>query len=536
MNSYARNLRSTLYAFLLLAIVASGKMLAQVTVTVPDIVALPDSSVEIPINVSSVTGLSVIAFEFIVTCDPSILTLDGVDVNGTLSSGWGPIANNYAGAFSTSRMKVVAASSSPMAGSGVLIYLKVTAKSLPGSSPIQFESGSFYFNAGTPSATITTGSLRVNRPPTINTVGAKTVVQGDSLSFTVTATDPDLPNDTLTYTATNLPPGASFGASSGVFGWRPGYTTSGLFSVTFKVTDLGGSSDTTVASITVTKANQPPEFSTFLRDTTINEGSTLKFTYVAVDPDPGTSVIYGLASPPAGASITSDGALTFVVPANPVRTYLIIAIATDGFLFDTTRATVTINHKPFRVFRVPALVSTVSQNKSTQFAVSVTDPDGDALTYTWRLNGAVDKMGPDSTYTKSFADPHGAAKTLVCIFSDPLGAKDSTTWNFTITDISSADGTIPKEFALGQNYPNPFNPTTTIRFDLPREAPVTLEIYDVLGVRIRTLLKGETMSAGRRAMMWDGRDEGGSIAPSGVYLYRINAGDFQASKKMTLLK
>ena len=252
---------------------------------------------------------------------------------------------------------------------------------------------------------------------------------------------------------------------------------------------------------------------------------------------PGTSVIYGLADPPpTGASITSDGALTFVVPANPVRTYLIIAIATDGFLFDTTRATVTINHKPFRVFRVPALVSTVSQNKSTQFAVSVTDPDGDALTYTWRLNGAVDKMGPDSTYTKSFADPHGAAKTLVCIFSDPLGAKDSTTWNFTITDIGSADGTIPKEFALGQNYPNPFNPTTTIRFDLPREAPVTLEIYNVLGVRIRTLLKGETMSAGRRAIMWDGRDEGGSIAPSGVYLYRINAGDFQASKKMTLLK
>lgn len=104
-----------------------------------------------------------------------------------------------------------------------------------------------------------------------------------------------------------------------------------------------------------------------------------------------------------------------------------------------------------------------------------------------------------------------------------------------VSDVETGE-VVPTEFTLSQNYPNPFNPSTTIKFGLPKEAPVTLEIYNVLGVKVRTLIAGETMSASFHTLVWDGKDDGGVAVPSGVYLYRVHADKFQASKKMTLIK
>jgi flagellar hook assembly protein FlgD len=161
------------------------------------------------------------------------------------------------------------------------------------------------------------------------------------------------------------------------------------------------------------------------------------------------------------------------------------------------------------------------------------------LTWTWKVNGVIEK-GPgstaaDSAFTRNFSDAHGTAKVVTAVFADPSGLKDSTTWNFTITPVEEHVA-VPTEFNLGQNYPNPFNPTTTISFSLPKEAPVTFEIYNMLGVKIRTLMAGQTKSAGLYTVAWDGRNDAGVSMSSGVYLYRINAGSFLASKKMTLLK
>jgi flagellar hook assembly protein FlgD len=95
---------------------------------------------------------------------------------------------------------------------------------------------------------------------------------------------------------------------------------------------------------------------------------------------------------------------------------------------------------------------------------------------------------------------------------------------------------IPTEFALAQNYPNPFNPSTSIQFDLPKTASVTLEIYNILGISIRSLIRDEAMNSGRYTAVWDGRDEGGRGVSSGVHVYRISAGDFHASKKMAFVR
>jgi hypothetical protein len=110
--------------------------------------------------------------------------------------------------------------------------------------------------------------------------------------------------------------------------------------------------------------------------------------------------------------------------------------------------------------------------------------------------------------------------------------------NVTVTGSTGVDaaGIILTEFSLSQNYPNPFNPSTSIKFGLPTQAPVTMEIYNVLGVKVRTLIHGEVMNAGFHQMEWNGKDDAGISVTSGVYLYRINAGTFQVTKKMMMLK
>tara|TARA_S200000501_G_scaffold367132_1_gene403019 strand:- start:1399 stop:1704 length:306 start_codon:yes stop_codon:yes gene_type:complete len=94
---------------------------------------------------------------------------------------------------------------------------------------------------------------------------------------------------------------------------------------------------------------------------------------------------------------------------------------------------------------------------------------------------------------------------------------------------------IPEQFILYPNYPNPFNPITTIRYDLPDDAHVTLTIHDLMGREVITLVDGPT-PAGSKFTQWNARDEQGKAVSAGVYLYKIQAGNFVDIKKMILLK
>ncbi|MFB0516914.1 MAG: carboxypeptidase regulatory-like domain-containing protein [Candidatus Neomarinimicrobiota bacterium] len=95
---------------------------------------------------------------------------------------------------------------------------------------------------------------------------------------------------------------------------------------------------------------------------------------------------------------------------------------------------------------------------------------------------------------------------------------------------------IPEEYALRANYPNPFNPNTTIVYELPEASAVTLKVYDLTGKLIRTLVS-EAMPAGYHTVVWDGKDAKGTSVATGVYFYRIAAGeDFTETRKMVLIK
>ncbi len=99
----------------------------------------------------------------------------------------------------------------------------------------------------------------------------------------------------------------------------------------------------------------------------------------------------------------------------------------------------------------------------------------------------------------------------------------------------SSDANLPEGFELAQNYPNPFNPTTTIDFSLPEAQHVTLEIVNIQGQVVRTLVD-DVRSAGDHSVEWDATSDNGNRVASGVYFYRLSAGDHVASRKMTLLK
>jgi hypothetical protein len=98
------------------------------------------------------------------------------------------------------------------------------------------------------------------------------------------------------------------------------------------------------------------------------------------------------------------------------------------------------------------------------------------------------------------------------------------------TRIINSQLNIPDEYDLNQNYPNPFNPSTTIRYELPKNSFVTIKVYNILGKEIETLVK-ENETPGTYKVTWDA-----SCYPSGVYFYRLDAGNFNKVIKMVLLK
>ena len=139
-----------------------------------------------------------------------------------------------------------------------------------------------------------------------------------------------------------------------------------------------------------------------------------------------------------------------------------------------------------------------------------------------------------------------ASEEQAYVFVDVPGRAGD--WNYRLKQVDT-DGAFeysqsiqvtiaaPQVFALEQNYPNPFNPATTISFQVPESAEgrIVLVVYDMLGRQVRSLMDKQA-EPGYYSIQWDGLDDEGKIASSGVYLYRLKAGEFTATKKMIKLQ
>ena len=104
----------------------------------------------------------------------------------------------------------------------------------------------------------------------------------------------------------------------------------------------------------------------------------------------------------------------------------------------------------------------------------------------------------------------------------------------TTNDQGNKSNNIPENYELAQNFPNPFNPSTTIKYQIKQGGHVTLNVYNLLGNLVATIVD-ENESAGTYYVTFNSNSEKNPL-PSGVYFYRLQVGDFVATKKMVIMK
>ena len=189
------------------------------------------------------------------------------------------------------------------------------------------------------------------------------------------------------------------------------------------------------------------------------------------------------------------------------------------------------------------------------------DPNGSQITYNILWETALDtgslQIWDDTTGT-AILIPHQAMAQIMTGYADQTG-NYSADWSWTVwaddgwDEIQATNGPrtitvdvgwylgmndetiIPDVFALHQNYPNPFNPVTTIRYDIPEQALVRIDIYNILGQKVAVLAEG-LHEPGFHAVRWNGTNMYGNALSSGMYFYHIQAGDFRNVKKLLLVK
>ena len=151
-----------------------------------------------------------------------------------------------------------------------------------------------------------------------------------------------------------------------------------------------------------------------------------------------------------------------------------------------------------------------------------------------------DQYGSFTTIELSLIDPHyEIGQTVYYRISaiDHAGNRGEYSQTLEVTTSLNVNGIglVPEVYALHQNYPNPFNPTTQIRYDLPEESYVNINIYDLMGRKIKSLINTH-QDPGYRLIQWDATSDLGQPVSAGMYIYMIQAGEFRQTRKMVLLK
>ncbi len=202
-------------------------------------------------------------------------------------------------------------------------------------------------------------------------------------------------------------------------------------------------------------------------------------------------------------------------------------------------------------------VMSVDFNKNLGVSIKIVskvgiDPDNVFLIYS-KSDGDFNNTiamprGPEQNqYSATIPETHQSDESINFYFSSkdssgvialhPFNAPDSS---FSSTDfllsVNPGVSNLPSTFKLAQNYPNPFNPITRIDYDLPVKSEVTLTIFNILGQKVRMLLKQISKSAGRHHIAWDSRDESDRLVSTGVYFYAFKANQFIKVKKMLLVR
>ena len=165
-------------------------------------------------------------------------------------------------------------------------------------------------------------------------------------------------------------------------------------------------------------------------------------------------------------------------------------------------------------------------SRISDMSLIYSDADGELkiLIYSFRKGGMIESGETDMVVVPLAGSGSVRLTTaqLAEYFGDPI-------------EVTLGNAALPLAFALHQNHPNPFNAATTISYEIPSPQHVLLEIFNIIGQRVAVLVD-EHQSAGLHSTAWDGTDGGGTPVTSGIFMYRLTAGNVTAEKKMILIK
>ncbi|MBI2142488.1 tandem-95 repeat protein, partial [Candidatus Woesearchaeota archaeon] len=268
------------------------------------------------------------------------------------------------------------------------------------------------------SETIVINVHNVNRPPVLDNIGSKVVFEGDILQFTINGSDPD--GDNVAFSASNLPSGSSFNAATRTFSWTPGFGQSGVYNVTFSVSD-GFLSDSETIAITVVNINRPPVLDP-VGNKVISEGQLLQFTISGSDPD-GDAIAFFALNLPSGASFNpANRTFSWTPGFSQSGLYNVTFSVTDGLLSDAETITIAVTDTN----RAPSLVSgNVSPSSGTIFTTftyraTYSDPDNDAPAFVGLFvdGGFFDDMAQENPSDTNYTD---GAVFFISVLGDELG-------------------------------------------------------------------------------------------------------------------
>ncbi len=363
-------------------------------------------------------------------------------------------------------------------------------------------------------------------------------------NYKILAKISDQENDSLTIVIDPVTHVAAITATLNFYGWD--------IPVIFTAVDDSGATDSVTTSISIQSLNDPPVVSP-LPGAVFNEDDTLGyaienwFPFVKDPETPDPQLSYLLLS---GNDITAapGNAVYFLSgPANWFGVDTLQLIVSDSALSDTANMIVEIYpiNDPPHIVNLPDSLSFFS-NDSASLAMTLYGEDIDTADslLMWEFY-----PGNDSLLTS-----YNSTTKLLTLTAQP-GFVGTTTLRCRVIDDSSTFAEdsilirvkmpvgidqlpglgIPKHFELSQNYPNPFNPTTQIRYGLPKAEKVELAVFNSLGQKVKTLVS-EFQEAGFHTVTWDGVNEAGQRVSSGIYFYKIKAGDFRQVRKMLLVR
>lgn len=408
-------------------------------------------------------------------------------------------------------------------------------------------------------------SSSLNHAPVITAIAPQMVGEGLTRTFVVTATDAD--GEVLTYSALDLPLGATFTPGTRTFAWTPGFDQAGTYAMRFLVNDGVfpiAAADTEHVAITVVDRtpgeNAAPIFDP-QSDRAAFLGEPVTFRVTARDPDE-TAVAYALIESPPEASVDPTAG-TFAWTVDQLGVTRFTFTATDpGGLADTVVVNVVANdldNGPAPLLpcneeseQLSGVVGPGNTVTTSETIIPFMAPPGvqriEGL-LTWFGGPVTDLdlylLDADNNVVSSSASLDPSERVIYNTPQEGLyrwrvvGYATPDTAQFTI-DLSQCaveqlvDATTRTiGVSLAPAAPNPFSTVTRISFSLPTRERVQLRLYNVAGRLVRTLENGE-LEPGSHTRLWDKRTDAGTIAASGIYFARLVAGDRVLGQKVVL--